>query len=263
MSKLTTSQVSVRYGRRTVVNSVSISASAGEVTVVAGPNGSGKSSLIKAISGEVGFDGTVMFNGLDLRSITSRDLATRRAVLPQETSVTFPFTVSEIVRLGLEAGGTAWTLRSAAILDAALEKVRLKGFSQRLLPELSGGERQRVQLARVLCQIWEPVGPEGPRWLIMDEPVASLDIRHQIGLMELAREYAQRGGGVIAVMHDLNLSAIYADRLVLMRSGAVAAEGTPAEVLTASRLAEVFECPLLPNVTPASGIYILPQSVAV
>ena len=145
-------------------------------------------------------------------------------------------------------------------MEAALARVGLPGFAGRRIQTLSGGERQRVQLARVLSQIWEPVGADGPRWLIMDEPVASLDIRHQIALMELARDYAHAGGGVIAVMHDLNLSAMFADRMVLMKEGRVAASGEPDDVLAPETLADVFACPLRPNVVPHQGTYVLPQS---
>jgi iron complex transport system ATP-binding protein len=259
MSTISAEGIRVRYGDRTIFHDVNFTASAGSITVIAGPNGSGKSTLVKAISGETGCGGVISINGRDIRQIKAWQLATLRGVLAQETTVAFPFTVAEVVSLGVTAGAVARAGRGG-LVEAALARVGLPGFAGRRIQTLSGGERQRVQLARVLSQIWEPVGADGPRWLIMDEPVASLDIRHQIALMELARDYAHAGGGVIAVMHDLNLSAMFADRMVLMKEGRVAASGEPDDVLAPETLADVFACPLRPNVAPHQGTYVLPQS---
>lgn len=259
MTKIAARNIVLRYADKTVLRDVTFEAEAGALTVIAGPNGSGKSSLVKALSGEAAISGKVTINGGDIRHMKPWQLATRRAVLAQETSVAFPFTVAEVVRLGVTAGVPRGR-GSEASIDVALARVGLAGFADRPIQTLSGGERQRVHLARVLCQIWDPVAADGPRWLIMDEPVASLDIRHQIALMELAEDYALAGGGVIAVMHDLNLSAMYADRIVLMKEGRVAASGTPEAVLTAPLLAEVFACPLRPGTAPPGGLFVLPQS---
>lgn len=259
MSMISAQELSVRYDRKTVLHAVDFDARAGEVTVIAGPSGSGKSTLVKAISGEIAASGIIAINGRDMRDYKGWQLAAQRAVLAQETTVAFPFTVAEVVGLGVTAGATR-PADPTALIEAALDRVGLPGFGPRRIQTLSGGERQRVQLARVLCQIWEPVSSVGPRWLIMDEPVASLDIRHQIALMDLAQAYANAGGGVIAVMHDLNLSAMYADRVVLMKDGRVAGAGTPADVLRAEMLADVFGCPLHPNVAPSAGLFVLPQS---
>jgi len=259
MATISAENLIVRYDANTILHSVSFLARAGEVTVVAGPNGSGKSTLVKALSGEVRSAGAITINGQDLRSCKGWQLAAQRAVLAQETTVAFPFTVADVVGLGITAGAMR-PANPASMIEMALERVGLSGFGARRIQTLSGGERQRVQLARVLCQIWEPVGDDGPRWLIMDEPVASLDIRHQIALMELARDYARAGGGVIAVMHDLNLSAMYGDQMVLMKSGRVAATGAPDAVLRPETLADVFGCRLHPNLAPSGGVFVLPQS---
>ncbi|THF47806.1 heme ABC transporter ATP-binding protein [Allorhizobium terrae] len=261
MADLTAHNLHVRYGGRRVLHGVNVCAKAGQVTVIAGPNGSGKSTLIKSISGEISYSGQVCINGTDLVALKAWQMAALRAVLPQETSVAFPYSVAEVVRFGLEAGAMGRSKRTSALIDAALNRVGLTGFANRLVSALSGGERQRVQLARVLCQIWEPIGDDGPRWLVMDEPVANLDIKHQIALMDIARNYASQGGGVIAVMHDLNLSAMYADHLVLMKEGAVAIEGPPSAVLTRQSLSHVFDCPIEPNVIAPNMPFILPQSM--
>ncbi|MCO6185251.1 heme ABC transporter ATP-binding protein [Rhizobium sp. L1K21] len=259
---ITAKGLNVRHGQKAILHGVDFQARSGEITVVAGPNGSGKSTLVRAISGELAFEGSVTINGVDASAMKAWEMAAVRAVLPQETLVTFPFTAGEVVRLGLTTGIFSNRAVRNQMVEAALERVGLAGFSRRIVHELSGGERQRVQLARVLCQIWEPVGEEGPRWLIMDEPVSSLDVRHQLAVMELARDYAAGGGGVIAVMHDLNLSALYADHIAFMKDGRFVAEGTPAEVVTAEVLEAVFDCALKPGLPPRDGIFVLPQSAA-
>src|SRR5690606_21651506 len=126
----------------------------------------------------------------------------------------FPFTVREVVELGLLDG--PGLLRHEDRAAQALAAVDLTGFAGRFYQELSGGEQQRVQLARVLCQVWDPVGEDDPRFLLLDEPVSSLDISHQLTIMRLARRFADRGGGVVAIMHDLNLTAMFADHVTIL-----------------------------------------------
>lgn len=254
--------VSVDIGLRPIVHDVSFTAEPGRVTAIVGPNGSGKSTLLKAISGEWPHHGSIRIAGRELASLKPWEAAALRAVLPQATSLSFPFTVLEIVRLGLTSGrsgveGTALTL----LAEEALERVDLAGFAGRFYQELSGGEQQRVQLARVLCQVWQPVLDGTPRWLLLDEPVSSLDVRHQLIIMGIARDFAAAGGGVIAILHDLNLTAMFAHKIVMMHRGRAHAVGAPCEVLVDRRIAEVFDCALKVGATPAAGVpFVLPQS---
>jgi len=178
--------------------------------------------------------------------------------LPQISTIAFPFTVIEIVRLGLTAG------LSAADTDIplqALERVDLAGFANRFYQDLSGGEQQRVQLARVLAQVWAPVVNGTPRWLFLDEPVAGLDIGHQFVVMDLAREFAAQGGGVVAIMHDLNLTAMFAEKVVVIHNGKVAVSGPPKTAITDEMLLNIYNCPVQVNVPPMDGIpFVLPQA---
>ena len=257
--------VSVDLSRRRIVSGVGFGAPAGQVTAIVGPNGSGKTTLMKAMSGELPYGGSVTFDGREVSAMKPWEMAAHRAVLPQATSLSFPFTVREIVRLGLTSGRIGVDAASAEMLpDEALERVDLTGFAGRFYQELSGGEQQRVQLARVLCQVWQPVLDGRPRFLFLDEPVSSLDIRHQLVIMNIAREFADAGGGVVAILHDLNLTAMFADRIVMMHEGRAEACGTPAEVLVDERISRVFECSLRVGVTPSGGApFVLPQSVVV
>ncbi len=254
MATLDVKTLTVSLSGRDIVRQISFEARAGEVTAIAGPNGSGKSTLLKAICGEHRHGGDVHLNGHDLRRVPAHVLARFRAVLPQSSAIAFPLTVTDLVR----RGGAGMPPDSRG--REALARVGLNGFGGRQYQSLSGGEQQRAQLARVLCQIWEPVGPEGPRWLFLDEPVASLDIHHQLMIMDLAADYAKAGGGVVAVMHDLNLTAMYAARVLALKAGKVIACGTTAETLTTEVLSEVYSCPLRVGAVPPLGTpFILPH----
>jgi len=251
--------LSVRLGHREVLTGIDLIACAGEVTAIIGPNGSGKTTLMRAITGELAAAGGLSLNGRDIRATSAAVMATLRAVLAQATPLAFPFTVAEIVRLGAEVGGSPPTAR---VIEHALARVDLAGYGARLYQQLSGGEQQRVHLARVLAQAGAPVGPEGPRWLLLDEPVSALDIGHQMMVMRLARDFAAEGGGVVAVLHDLNLTARFADRVLLLAEGRVAACGTPVEVLTGPRLGGVYDCALQVVALPQGGMLVAPMAEA-
>lgn len=231
--------ISVSLGRKPVLHDVDFDARPGEVTAIVGPNGSGKTTLLRALTGDIAFGGQVRLNDVDITGMKTWELSGQRGVLAQHTSVAFPYTVIEIVQMGLSSGLSAGR---RDIPFQALSKVGLTGYENRLFQELSGGEQQRVQLARVLSQIWEPMIDGQPRWMLLDEPVAALDIGHQLQVMHIVQNFAQSGGGVVMVMHDLNLTALYADAVTLMKSGTVLATGTPEQVIASRPLSEAYGC---------------------
>ena len=259
-----TKNLSVTLGRKLVLHDVDFAVPPDSFTAIVGPNGSGKTTLLRAICGDLTYQGSATINSQDVSALKPWRAAAMRAVLPQSTALSFPFTVREIVALGLTGGRSGAPAGEAQRLpERALARVDLDGFAGRLYQELSGGEQQRVQLARVLCQVWAPVLEGRPRYLLLDEPVSSLDIRHQLIIMDIARDFARRGGGVVAVLHDLNLAAMYADTLLVLHRGRVAAAGTPADVLSDDLIARVFECTLKVGALPAAGVpFVLPQSAA-
>jgi len=255
--------VSCRIGRADLVEAASLVLRPGEMIVVVGPNGAGKSTLTRLLSGErAPSSGRVLWHGTDAARLKPAALARLRAVLPQQVTMAFPFTVEEIVRLGAEAGGHR---RAAAgqLCRAVLADVDLSGWEERLYHQLSGGEQQRVQFARVLAQVLRPQEEAGTpaRCLFLDEPTASLDIRHQIELLGRARAFTAGGGAVVAVVHDLNLAAEFADRLVVMEKGRIVADGPPRASLTEDTVARVFGLAGIVNRVPAGGVpYVLPQA---
>ncbi|MBM7067090.1 heme ABC transporter ATP-binding protein [Actibacterium sp. 188UL27-1] len=253
--------ISVHLGHRSILSDVTFSAKAGELTAIVGPNGSGKTTLLRALTGDVAYTGQITINDRALPDHPPWELATIRAVLPQATVLAFPFTVIEVVRIGLHSGVSGG--RDDVALHA-LHRVGLGSYVNRVYQELSGGEQQRVQLARVLAQVWDPVMDGTPRWLLLDEPVASLDIGHQLGVMDIAQRYAQSGGGVVAIMHDLNLTALYADRVAILSNGRVLADGTVSDVLTDTWLSRAYGCDIRVNTPPAPGkTYILPHAATI
>jgi iron complex transport system ATP-binding protein len=256
--------LSVSIGGKRILHDVSIEAMPAAVTAIIGPNGSGKTTLLKALSGELAHTGMASINGRPLVGLKPWQMAAMRAVLPQATTLSFPFTVREVVGLGLtNARPGILHGEEHNLPERALSRVGMAGYGGRLYQELSGGEQQRVQLARVLCQVWAPVFEGEPRYLLLDEPVSNLDIKHQLAIMRIAREFAARGGGVVAVLHDLNLTAMFADHVVAMHRGRVSAAGPAADLLTDDLLETVFECALKVGLPPAGGTpFVLPQSVA-
>ncbi|MEM9047501.1 MAG: heme ABC transporter ATP-binding protein [Pseudomonadota bacterium] len=252
--------IAVDLAGKPVLQGVDFAAEPGAITAIVGPNGSGKTTLLRAMTQEVPYHGRILLQGEDIATTPGWQLAARRAVLPQASRIAFPFTVLEVVRLGMMASAHAPPEGRAA---AALDRVGLTGFEGRFYHELSGGEQQRVQLARVLSQVWEPTGPDGARWLFLDEPVSSLDIGHQLEVMTLLQDYAQGGGGVVAVMHDLNLTAMFARSIAVLSQGQVVAQGSPGEVFSDALLSRAYACRLRVSAVPRDGVpFILPQLAA-
>lgn len=255
------SNISVSLGGTDILHGVDFEAETGQVTAIVGPNGSGKSTLIKALTQEHSYTGEITINGKPITVYQPWELAAIRGVLPQAATLAFPFTVIEILRLGLTAGIHGDNDR---LIHDALSLVGLSGYANRPFQDLSGGEQQRAHLARVLCQVWEPKVDGQPRWLFLDEPVASLDIGHQLLVMRCLRDYADRGGGVVAVMHDLNLTAMIADRVAMVAKGAILQSGSAAEVLNDDLLSRAYGCNLRTNHVPTQCAgFILPQAASV
>lgn len=239
---LVATDVSLQRGGRVVLKKVSITARPGRLLVLVGPNGAGKSTLLGVLSGRLAPEtGSVTLDGRSLQQWHPRDLARRRALLSQRVDLEFGFGVDEVVALG-RSPHAADTLRDARIVDGALRAAHAWNLRGRSYMGLSGGEQQRVQLARVLAQVWD--GAAEGSWLLLDEPEAGLDIAHQHFILRRAKECAEQGFGVIAVLHDLNLAARYADDIAVLANGELHRHGAPAEALDTSLLSSIYGIPL-------------------
>ena len=255
-------QVSYAYGNTPVLNSVLFSVMQGECFIIIGPNGSGKTTLMKIAAGLLKPEsGQVDIMGRPLRQYSRRALARRIAFVPQQVPSDFPFDVADVVLLGRSPHLGTFGLESKADRARAREAMsftEVAHLANRRIDQLSGGERQRVFIARAICQ--------EPEIILLDEPTASLDIAHQLRVMDLMeRMKREKQITVVMVSHDINLAAMYADSLLLLHKGRLVQCGSPADVLTYETLEATYGCPLLvdesplggmPRVTPVPGRYI-------
>jgi len=224
---------------RTLLSPLQATFAPGCLHAIVGPNGAGKSTLLRLLAGEWRpSSGSITLDDRDLRDWTPAALAQRRALLPQQHSLSFPFTSAEVVALGRLHTRRHTPDAERTIVDEALAACGAVHLATRPYPQLSGGERARVQLARVLAQIWDEA--DSPRWLLLDEPTAHLDLAFQHACLRLAREWSRRGVGVIAVLHDPNLVLSYADQVLVLDAGCRVASGAPREVLDAALMQQVF-----------------------
>lgn len=242
--------LTVRGGRRALLDSVTVAFAPGELTALVGPNGAGKTTLLRCLDGELQpAAGGVELGGRALADWPRVELARARAVLPQESTLNFPFSALDVVLLGRIPHATG-DAADAAIARRALALCDCAGFAERDYTSLSGGEKQRVQTARVLAQILDGVdvgdgevvgdGELAAKFLLLDEPVSALDLRHQYRLLDLLKHLTRAGLGVITVLHNLNLVAQFAERAVIIERGRLVADGAPLEVFTAQTLSQVF-----------------------
>ncbi|WP_251855946.1 heme ABC transporter ATP-binding protein [Herbiconiux sp. L3-i23] len=244
------SDIVVSIGGRRILDGVSVEVPAGRVHALLGPNGAGKSTLLAALSGDLPAEsGRVEIVGRSIAQWRVRELARERAVLTQDHAVSFSFPVSDVVTMGRAPWvRTPREEDDERAVDAAIAAVELDHLRDRAVPTLSGGERARTAIARVLAQ--------EAGILLLDEPTAALDLRHQEQTMRLARRVASGGGTVIVVVHDLTLAAAYADRVTLLAEGRVAAEGTLDEI-GADLLGAVYDQPVEFIRHPSSGSVIV------
>lgn len=260
---LAAERVGVVIDGRALLRDISLAVGPGELVALVGPNGAGKSTLLKALAGDIApTTGRVVLDSRPLSAYRPRELALRRAVLPQQTVIQFAFTAREIVTMGR---GPRRGHDDDAVVDRVLAETESLPIAERHYPSLSGGEQARVSLARVLAQ-------EAPL-LLLDEPTATLDPRHQQMVMDLARAVAAKGGAVVVILHDLNLAASAADRIMLVHEGRIVADGTPWETMSEPLLSDVFAChiavtthpvracPLILPLPPSHAAHPLPAAV--
>ena len=222
-------------GRGEVLGGITATLPAGELIAVAGPNGAGKSTLVGALAGmRHGYAGSCRFDGIEVRHWRRKAFARRVALVPQTVQTDFPFSAGQVVMMGRLPHATGMFEQSEdfAAVDAAMTLTDSAAFRDRDFRTLSGGERQRVILAAALAQ--------QPEVLLLDEPTTFLDLRHQLSLYGILRERARQGLLVVTVTHDLNLAAAYADRVIVLRDGVIAADGAPQGVITTAMLDTVF-----------------------
>lgn len=254
---LTADRVTFAYNGVAAVDGLSLALHYGETIGVIGPNGSGKSTLLRLLSGVLQPQaGVVQAGGRSLRELTPSQLGKAIAVVPQNTNIEFAFSVTEVVLMGRTPHLHGFAFESDGDLGVAQRAMQRTGtlhLANRQIQHLSGGELQRVVVARALAQQTDI--------LLLDEPGAFLDIRHQVEIHDLLRELQAEGKAILTVLHDLNLAALYCDRVALMNNGKLVQFGTPAEVITYANLTSVYGVEVYVDSNDITGaVNVLPLS---
>ena len=251
--------LSYAFGNQSVLRNLSFSVRQSDLFVIIGPNGAGKTTLIKLMVGILKIQtGQIEILQAPIGSYSQKRLATALAYVPQGLPVGFPFTVEETVLLGRAPHQKVLGLASQNDLEVAQQAMaftKVAHLARRKLDQLSGGEQQRVLIARALCQ--------QPQVMLLDEPTASLDLSHQIRIMDLMeRLKTEKGVTVVMVSHDVNLAAMYGDQLLLLKAGEIICMGSPNEVLNFKTLEETYDCKLLVDISPLGNlprVTVVPQ----
>jgi len=243
--------VSFRYFHDWVIEDISLEVAEGEFVGIIGPNGSGKTTLLKLADGILKSEkGSIELCGRPLEEFSRKSIAKLVAVVPQESLLVFPFRVREVVLMGRTPHLPRFSFegkRDLEIAERAMDMTGIRDLAGRHVESLSGGERQRVLIARALAQ--------QPRIMLLDEPTAFLDIRHQIDIFDLIRFLCETEGLTIAaVTHDINLASIYSDRIVLLDAGKIYREGLPEEVITSTNIGNVYKTKVLVDSYPDTGL---------
>ncbi|MCP4564764.1 MAG: ABC transporter ATP-binding protein [Bosea sp.] len=248
-SRLHADALTLRYEARTISTGLSVAIADGSFTVIVGPNACGKSTLLRALSRLLTpAAGQVVLDGRQIGERPAKEVARRLGLLPQSAIAPDGISVADLVARGRyphQSFLRQWSRADATAVAAAMQATRVDTLSTRPVDELSGGQRQRVWIAMVLAQ-------ETPI-LLLDEPTTFLDIAHQIELLDLLAELNAQGRTIVAVLHDLNQACRYASHLVAMKDGAIVAEGSPAGIVTAELIEEVFGLPCIVIPDPIAG----------
>ena len=255
---LEANNISYAIAGNDLITDISMDIKPGEVLAIIGPNGAGKSTFLKLLSGELKPSaGAITLEGKRLEQWSKPAAARKRAVMPQGAHVVFPFTAFEIVLLGRSPHIQGVESRlDQEIVISAMGLTGTSDLAWRYYDTLSGGEKQRVQLARALTQVWNDESTP-TRYLLLDEPVAGMDPAHQHAALKIAREFSRRQVGVLVVLHDINLAAMYADRIAVFHGGHLYQCGKPDRVLTEPLIKEVFGLDVMLQQHPTWGCAVV------
>lgn len=231
---------------KVLIQNISIEVEPGQLKAIIGKNGAGKSTLLKAMTQDINaISGTCTLDDTDIQQYRLEELAQKRSIVSQQVSLEFSFSVRQVVLIGRSPYMSFFeTDTDDKIATEALKKVDALHLIDRSYLTLSGGEKQRVQFARAIAQIWDLMEAGEPSYLLLDEPLSSLDISHQHEMMTVLKELSKKNVGILIIIHDLNLAAQYSDKVHVLKDGETVIEGDPALVFTEKIISEAFDYPV-------------------
>jgi len=238
--------VSLKLDNRQILKDVSLEINEGEIVSVIGPNGAGKSTLLNVLTGDITPDsGDTIYDNRQLNKISIQERAFTRSVMSQMQTLVFNFNVKDVVEMGwLQRGNSDFSSNFSIAFEAVTKECNVQNLVHRKFNSLSGGEQRRVHFARTLLQLWRPSQSNDPRYLLLDEPTANLDLSSEMLLMNILKARASSNVGILVILHDLNLASHFADKIAIMKDGEIKAFGKPEEIMTDDFLTSIYEVPI-------------------
>jgi len=244
--------VSLRLDDRQILKDVSLEINEGEIVSVIGPNGAGKSTLLNVLTGDISPDsGDTIYDNKQLNKISIQERAFTRSVMSQMQTLVFNFNVKDVIEMGwLQRGNSDFSSNFSMAFEAVSKECNVQNLVHRKFNSLSGGEQRRVHFARTLLQLWRPSQSDDPRYLLLDEPTANLDLSSEMLLMNILKARASSNVGILVILHDLNLASHFADKIAIIKDGEVKAFGKPEEIMTDDFLTSIYEVPIKVSYEP-------------
>ena len=243
---LSLKSVSLKLDNRQILKDVSLEINEGDIVSVIGPNGAGKSTLLNVLTGDISPDsGDIIYDNKQLNKISIQERAFTRSVMSQMQTLVFNFNVKDVVEMGwLQRGNSDFSSNFTMAFEAVTSECNVHNLVHRKFNSLSGGEQRRVHFARTLLQLWRPSQSNDPRYLLLDEPTANLDLSSEMLLMNILKARATSNVGILVILHDLNLASHFADKIAIMKGGEIKAFGKPEEIMTDDFLTSIYEVPI-------------------
>ena len=254
---LSLKSVSLKLDNRQILKDVSLEINEGDIVSVIGPNGAGKSTLLNVLTGDISPDsGDIIYDNKQLNKISIQERAFTRSVMSQMQTLVFNFNVKDVIEMGwLQRGNSDFSSNFSMAFEAVTSECNVHNLVHRKFNSLSGGEQRRVHFARTLLQLWRPSQSNDPRYLLLDEPTANLDLSSEMLLMNILKARATSNVGILVILHDLNLASHFADKIAIMKDGEIKAFGKPEEIMKDDFLTSIYEVPIKVKYEPLRVYY--------
>ena len=238
--------ISLKLDNRQILKDVSLEINEGEIVSVIGPNGAGKSTLLNVLTGDINPDsGEIFYDNKQLKQISIQERAFTRSVMSQMQTLVFNFSVKDVIEMGwLQRGNSDFSNNFSMAFKNVTKECNVHNLIHRKFNSLSGGEQRRVHFARTLLQLWRPSESNDPRYLLLDEPTANLDLSSEMLLMNILKKRASLNVGILVILHDLNLASHFADKIAIIKDGEIMAFGEPEKIMEDAFLTSIYDVPI-------------------